>query len=208
MPPFSLLYLPPISWFAAVARLDVLPLEAFEHYQKGSYRNRVHIGSANDVQVLSVPLRKGKNERQPIQAVEIDNTRAWQRQHFRSIRAAYGAAPFWLHYADRLEPHYTRPYDTLWAFNRDLLDTTTQLLGWHAKPILETTAYHPIAQYPEATPPIFSPRQPAALPYYPQIFEYKHGFRSDLSILDALFCLGKSTGAYLEACPAIFASNK
>ena len=202
-------YLPPIEVFAYYAKADTILLEACEHYQKRSYRNRCHIVGANGVQRLSVFLEKGKNSRMPIKEVQLAFHQAWPRQHWKSIRSAYGNAPFFLYYSDAIEAIYKEKHQSLWAFSLSLLQCVFELLQWD-KSIHETEVYQ--KEYPSS---IVDIRQ-AVLPdnlddkevnllgkevEYPQVFRERHGFIGNLSILDLLFCMGPQSELYLKAYP-------
>ena len=202
---FSLPCLPPVSWCAAVWRRENIKIEACEHYQKGSLRNRYHIAGPNGVQRLSIPLAKGKHQQTPIREVRIAGDEAWQRQHWRSIRTAYGNAPLFEHYADELLVFYERPYSFLFDFNLDLLHwTLTKKSGWTGCITLTETwqppaGYSPAEDLREAFPgdhgawPEFFRPAP-----YPQVFEDRFGFLPNLSVLDLLFCCGKRGAEVLE----------
>lgn len=175
-----LYHLPPVSWFASVWSCDRLVVEACEHYQKGSFRNRCHIAGPNGVQRLSIPLKKGKHNQMPIREVRIAYDEPWQVRHWRSIRTAYGNAPFFEHYADDLAPYYEKRYTFLFDLNLELLRLILQQkLGWQGEIALSTS--YIMAELPDTLPL-----------RYPQVFEDKHGFLPDLSILDLLFCCGKN----------------
>ena len=53
-------YMPPISSFWLMNNSDKIIIEHCENYQKKSTRNRSKILGVNGVDVLSVPLKKGK----------------------------------------------------------------------------------------------------------------------------------------------------
>lgn len=199
-------YLPPIEVFAYYARADTIFLEACEHYQKRSYRNRCHIVGANGVQRLSIFLEKGKNSKMPVKEVKLAFHQAWPQQHWRSLRSAYGNAPFFLHYSDAIEAVYKEGHQSLWAFNISLLKCVFELLQWD-KRIHETEVYQ--KEYPS---PIVDIRK-TVLPEkfiddvmnsigtsreYPQVFRERHGFIGNLSILDLLFCMGPQCELYLR----------
>lgn len=202
---FALPYLPPVSWCAAVWNREKIDLEACEHYQKGSLRNRCHIAGPNGIQRLSIPLAKGKHQQTPIREVRIASDEAWQRQHWRSIRTAYGNAPFFEHYADELVVFYERPYAFLFDFNLELLHwALVKKSGWKGD-IALTDAWHSPGAIPldedfreafpgshDAWPGFFQPA------HYPQVFEDRFGFLPNLSVLDLLFCCGKQGTEVLE----------
>ena len=83
-------------------------LEANENFNKQSYRNRTYILGANGKLALTVPVQKG-SQKTLITEVKIDYSADWNRQHWQSIKSAYGKSPFFIHYADFLEPIYENP---------------------------------------------------------------------------------------------------
>lgn len=183
-------YLPPISWCAALWNSPDIEIEACEHYQKGSFRNRCHIAGPNGMQRLSIPLAKGKNQQMPIREVRISYDETWQRLHWRSIKTAYGSAPFFEHYAPELQRFYEKRYEFLFDYNLELLHfALKKKMGWNGE-IKLSTAYS--TAIPATLTPPFEPGR------YPQVFEDKHGFLPDLSLLDLLFCYGKRGGEILE----------
>lgn len=193
----DLQYLPSIQWFSKIIGREVVYLESCEHYAKGSYRNRCHIACAQGLQRLSIPLKKGKNAQKPISEVEIAYETAWQAQHWQSIQSAYGKAPFFEYYSDDLKPFYTKKYEKLWDFNYGLLQVLIDLVGVEVtfKPTetyqLETD--ESILDFRGGVHPNVKKELPDAdfvIKPYAQIFEEKHGFLPNLSILDALFCKG------------------
>lgn len=190
IPVLTTAYLPPVSWCAVAWNSKAVELEAHEHYQKGSLRNRCHIAGPNGVQRLSIPLEKGKHRQMPIREVRIAYDEPWQRQHWRSITTAYGNAPFFEHYADGVFAFYDRKYTFLFDYNLDFLTFILQKkLGWPGEIRLTESFRPPQAGYPEAIESAIR---------YSQVFEDRHGFLPDLSVLDLLFCCGKTGREILE----------
>lgn len=200
----ELYYLPSVEVFAHYAKAEHIILEGQEHYQKGSYRNRAHIVGANGLQRLSIPLAKGKHSQMPIQAVSLSYDEPWHKQHWASIKSAYGNAPFFLYYADELADFYEHKQQHLWAFNKDLLERIFQLLQWD-KQLSITNEYQKeyesdcIDIRRKISPKQFKQQQNSdAFGAYPQVFSERHGFIANLSILDLLFCMGPQTDLYLQ----------
>lgn len=192
----ELFYWPPVSWLALARQADILWIEACEHYQKGSYRNRCYIAGPNGVQRLSVPLQKGKNRQMPIRDVRIAYDMPWQRSHWRTIRTAYGSAPFFEHFADEVAIFFEERYDFLFDLNYNILLFLTQKMNFRAEIRLTERYTAPSEQGAENA--VFDARgqiawsQPPVVPLvrYPQVFEERFGFQPDLSSLDLLFCYG------------------
>lgn len=202
-PLLSLPYLPPVAWFAVAHRGAGAVLEVHENYQKGSLRNRCYIAGPNGPQRLGIPLEKGKHRQMPIREVRIAYDEPWQRLHWRSIRTAYGNAPFFAHYADTLAPFFEKKYPFLFDLNYELLCWLLQKMESrirlaHSKDFAPKNRQAPAGDYREA----FGP-EPADWPEgfvparYPQVFMEKNGFLPNLSALDLLFCTGKQAGEIL-----------
>lgn len=198
----ELQYLPSVRYFQLLAHYPLVLIEQHEHFTKGSYRNRCHIAGANGIIRLSIPLLKGKNQQCPIKEVELAYYEPWPAQHWGSVRSAYGRAPFFEEYADILQPLFEAPGALLFDFNWKLLHTLSRLLQLPCEFRL-TESYEP--SYPSEVLDDFrntiSPKAPPASlnRAYPQLFEDRHGFLPDLSILDLLFCMGPEAAAYLRA---------
>ena len=151
-------FLPCVGVFQHYAQAETIVLEAHENYQKGSYRNRCHILGANGLQRLSLPLAKGKNNQLNIREVQLSHEQDWPRQHWQSIRSAYGNAPFFFYYADQIEASIRHETSSLWDYNYGLLQTIFQLLQWDKK-LASSSAYLPKqADQPGDIRALFSPK--------------------------------------------------
>jgi hypothetical protein len=174
-------YLPPLAWFAEAARTGTILLEGHEHYQKGSTRNRCTIAGPNGPQRLSIPLEKGKHQQTPIREVRIAYTENWPLVHWRSIRTAYGNAPFFEYFGDDLDAIYQKRPTFLFDFNLLLLEFVLQKTKWPFG-IAYTDAYRSNA--------LSSTDAYVAKPY-PQVFQDRYGFQPGLSVIDGLMCSGR-----------------
>lgn len=192
-------YFPSVAWCAAVWNEQMVAIDAAEHYQKGSLRNRCYLASPNGPQRLSIPLQKGKHQQTPIRDVRIAYDQPWQRQHWRSILAVYGNAPFFEHYADDFRPFFERQWGFLFDLNQALLELIlTHKLGWSGDWGLQNNFIPPedwlhgsdfrgqIAARAQGWPAWYFPKR------YPQVFEERTGFLPNMSVLDLLFCCGKT----------------
>jgi hypothetical protein len=192
----DLQYLPCLEYFACLISYENVLIEAHEHFQKQSYRNRCHILTASKVATLSVPVLKS-NSKQLIRDVQVDYSQKWVTDHWRSISSAYGKAPFFEHYADFFEKIYTKKYKYLFDLNSELLTICLSLLKLSKKinftgeyikstePALDDlrSVIHPKKEY--NTSNLYTPVR------YRQNFG--NNFVSNLSIIDLLFCEGPQT---------------
>lgn len=209
----ELQYLPSIQYFSKLSFFETTLIEQHENYLKGTYRNRCHIVGANGIQRLSIPLQKGKNERQSIRDVRISDHTHWQAQHWNSIKSAYGKSPYFEYYADEIEPFYKKKYEFLFDWNWDLMNCVIDCLSIDCelkltKRFIKKTEdiissdnlSHIIdfrnsispKKHRQKEDPHFKPTK------YAQVFEEKHGFVPNLSILDLLFCVGPESYRILD----------
>lgn len=192
---FDLLYLPPVAYFARLAQHEEVQLEVWSPYLKGTYANRCVIASANGLLMLSVPLLSGKYL-QAVGQVQIAYHEPWPRRHWRSIHDAYRSAPFFEHYAEYFEPCFEAQPALLQDWNLALLRAALQALNLNI-------AFSLTSQYNAAPAGAADLRkafqykarlqgQDAVIQVvpYPQVFQDRHGFLPNLSILDLIFCAG------------------
>ena len=160
-------YFGPVQWYQKLYRYDHCLIEQYDSYQKQTYRNRCIVATANGLQALTVPVEVN-GEKCLVKDVRISDHNNWRRVHWNALMSAYSESPFFDYYADDIRPFFEKRYDYLVDFNEAIR---------HAK--------HP---QPDSD---FEPR-----PYW-QVFSSKHGFLSNLSILDLLFCMGPESIFYL-----------
>jgi hypothetical protein len=201
---FSIAYMPPLSYFAAIYRHSGYMIERHEHYNKQSYRNRCRIMTANGPHDLVIPVRR-PGGKVLIRDVMIDNDYAWQSLHWRTIGSAYRNSPFFEYYEDDIAPFYHRSFTRLFDFNLEILRSLLNLLEINRSPNLTGEfladypekvldlrySLHPKNKSRQQLPPGF-----VCKPYH-QVFDARYPFEPDLSILDLLFNTGPSARQHL-----------
>lgn len=195
-------YLPCLDYVSGLMQFRHVRLEAHEHYQKQSYRNRCYVRSANGVDGLTVPVQAGTRH-WPIREVRIDNEQRWQPHHWRCLRAAYGKAPFFEYYGPEFEPVYQKTWTYLFELSHELLTICLNLLGLRL-PISLTDWYDkklPVGLFDARSR--VNPRNGPESYVFHQPVPYAQNFGQDfvpnLSILDLLFCQGPAAGDVLKA---------
>jgi hypothetical protein len=198
-------YFGPIQWYQKLCRYDQTLIEQYDSYQKQTYRNRCVIATANGLQALTVPVEhdtlNNKNEILKVKDLRISDHNNWRRIHWNALQSAYNESPFFDYYADDIRPFFEKKYEYLVDFNEAIRQTVCNLLDIHPEVSYTTDFsrqpsdiddYREVinAKHPQADAD-FQPRR------YWQVFEGKHGFQSNLSILDLLFNMGNEAVFYL-----------
>jgi hypothetical protein len=189
---FCLHYLPNIEWYCNFIRYEKVYLERHENFEKSSYRNRCEILGANGPLTLSVPILGGRDHHRSYTATEIFYNNNWQRIHWNSIMSAYGKTPFFEYYAPLFNKHYCERKTLLFDLNMGLLLEINTILKLKIAVELTETYQKDITESIDQRI-----LQPIELSRYYQAFENKHGFVSNLSILDLIFHEGPNATRYL-----------
>ncbi len=205
-----------------VDRKNILPtplsssivfIEACENYQKQSYRNRCSFYGADGVQTLSFPIvHENGTHKNLISEVKVDYRKPWVLQHKRAITSAYGTSAYFEYYKDEL-------FAILDSQPENLLDLNTSLLQFFIEKIGLKAEIHFTEEFScdgsalvngertvcEDLREVIHPKRQNDIlsslglekPYF-QVFSPKHGFKSDLSIMDLLFNEGPDSILFLK----------
>jgi len=197
----STAYFPPVQYFSKLKLFENIIIENDENYIKQTYRNRCKIYSANGTLTLSIPVKKGPDLKTKIKDCEIDYSTDWQNTHYRAIKSAYGKSPFYEFYIDDLMFVFTDKHKYLYELNLQIIDIVLENLGMENK-IRVNKDYINDPSFPDYREKI-APKSKWEDPCfkqkkYIQIFENKHGFKENLSILDLLFNEGPNSVMVLE----------
>jgi WbqC-like protein family len=117
----DLQYISPISSIKILLNQTDIGFPLYEPYRKMSFLNRAVIPAANGLTTLSIPLVGGRENRQILREVRIDNTQDWQIRHWRTICSAYRRSPWFEYYEAGLSALYQTPFDLLYQWNMELL---------------------------------------------------------------------------------------
>jgi hypothetical protein len=186
-------YFPPISYFVQILEQDTIVIEAWENYQKQTYRNRCAILSANKINILSIPVIK-PHQNVLIREIKIDYSQKWLNVHWRGIASAYGKAPFFEHYGDFFREILYKRNHFLFDLNMELLTLCLKLLG--VKRTIKLSDGFNIS----GTETNVRDKRNVIHPKGSRIFTtdnycqvFGRDFVPDLSILDLLFCEGNNS---------------
>lgn len=194
-------YFPSISHFVAMAQSEEITFEVEDNFQKQTNRNRTYIYSPNGIQLLNIPVKHSKLSHQKTKDIQIENDFDWQKQHFKSLEAAYRSSPFFEYFEDDIRPIFEKKHNFLLDLNFETLDFITKSM--RLKLDYKTTVeYFQEVDSNKVTDFRFlanGKKDNSIFESYTQVFDDKYGFINNLSVLDLLFNEGKFALDYLKS---------
>lgn len=193
-------YFPSISNFAAMVQSESITFEVADNFQKQTNRNRTYIYNPNGIQLLNIPVKHSKESHQKTKDIKIETDFDWQKQHFKSLEAAYRSSPFFEYFEDDIRPIFEKKQLFLLDLNFEIvallskcfrikLDYTTTTEYFHEVDTETTTDLRALVN---------GKKDLSIFENYTQVFDDKHGFINNLSVLDLLFNEGKYAMDYLK----------
>lgn len=193
-------YFPSISHFVAMAQSDSITFEMEDNFQKQTNRNRTYIYSPNGIQLLNIPIKHSNLSHQKTKDIKIEQEFDWQKQHFKSLEAAYRSSPFFEYFEDDLLPIFQKKHTFLMDLNFEALEITAKCLRMKLE-FGTTTEYFQEIENSEITDfryLVNGKKDHSLFEPYTQVFDDKHGFLNNLSVLDLLFNEGRYAMDYLK----------
>ena len=191
-------YFSPVSQYGMIVQAKKIDFEVVDNFQKQTYRNRCYIYGANGKQLLTVPIKHSKSRtKQKTRDIKIKLDSHWQKQHFKSFKTAYNSSPFFEFYEDELAPIFEKKYQYLHDLNFDTFEFVNQALELNlsyqitTKYELDHESDFRVLSQVKHHPNFYQET-------YNQVFNYKHGFLNNLSILDLIFMEGPNSVNFLE----------
>ena len=190
-------YFPSISHYTAMIQADTITFEVEDNFQKQTNRNRMYIYSPNGVQMLNIPIKHNKERHQKYKDIKIENAFGWQKNHFKSLEAAYRTSPFFEYFEDDILPIFEKNKEFLMDLNFEIFEIINNCLGI-SLPFSKTEEYfHEVTDYTDFRFLANGKKDNFINEPYTQVFEEKEGFIANLSILDLLFNEGRHAKDYL-----------
>ncbi len=190
----------PISWYVLYAESN-FTLSDDEYFQKQTYRNRFDILIGNGVQTLTVPVESTGGERTLLRDIRISPEYNGKKM-LQAIRSAYGNSAMYDFVEHELEILFLKEEKFLFEFNMRAHEWACR---WFPTIPKERLIASKIPEERLAEPKIHFVKEiegerwkqrgtrPVELKSYPQVFADRFPFEKDLSILDAIFNLGKTS---------------
>jgi len=194
-------YFPSISHFAAIVQAEKVTFEMEDNFQKQTNRNRTYIYSPNGIQLLNIPVKHSKIAHQKTKDIQIENDFDWQKQHFKSLEAAYRSSPFFEYFEDDLLPIFEKKHSFLMDLNLEVFDLITRCLRMKIEYNSTTEYVHEIEsnEISDFRYLANGKKDQSQFESYTQVFDDKFGFINNLSVLDLVFNEGKFAVDYLKS---------
>jgi len=197
----STAYAGPVYYYGLLAKFDDVFIELHENFPKQTIRNRCEIYGANGKMTLSIPVIRGRTHKVSIKDLKISYDIDWQKQHFKSIESAYRHSPFYDYYIDIIHELFFRKYQFLCDLNLFLTEKINDAIDLNVNLKITDKFINPVdneQDFRYSKPGNnFINNLPIKFPEYYQVFSDRHGFISNLSILDLLFNEGPNSLDYL-----------
>ena len=193
-------YFPNIAHFVAMVKAKDILFEVDDNFLKQTYRNRSYIYGANGKLVLNIPVVHSQKNHRKYKDVKIFNEEKWQNSHWKSLYSAYRTSPFFEYYEDDIHPLFSKKTNYILDFNFKCfevicdcmqLDINTSKTKSYQLEVKNTKDFRFLVNAKKEISQSFNS--------YTQVFNNKHGYISNLSILDLLFNEGPNTLNYLES---------
>ncbi|MBP6425511.1 MAG: WbqC family protein, partial [Flavobacterium sp.] len=149
----------------------------------------------------NIPVKHSKIAHQKTKDIQIENDFDWQKQHFKSLEAAYRSSPFFEYFEDDLLPIFEKKHNFLMDLNLEVFDLITRCLRMKIE-YTKTTEYLHEINSNEITDFRFlanGKKDLSQFESYTQVFDDKFGFINNLSVLDLVFNEGKFALDYLKS---------
>jgi len=187
-------YFPNIHQFTQIIKANNILFEVSDNYQKQTFRNRTYIYGANGKLGLFIPVIHTHKQRELFKDVKISYESNWMDLHLKSLQSAYRSSPYFEYFEDDFIKLYSKKEKFLVDFNIKCIKLISNLLDIDLNFKISN-------EYIEKTNEIIDLRglsnarkqKTIETPKYIQVFESKHGYLNNLSILDLIFSEGKNS---------------
>lgn len=187
-------YFPNIHQFTQIIKANNILFEVSDNYQKQTFRNRTYIYGANGKLGLFIPVIHTHKQRELFKDVKISYESNWMDLHLKSLQSAYRSSPYFEYFEDDFIKLYSEKEKFLVDFNIKCIKLISVLLDLDLNFKISN-------EYIEKTNEIIDLRglsnarkqKTIETPKYIQVFESKHGYLNNLSILDLIFSEGKNS---------------
>ncbi|MDB5193332.1 MAG: WbqC family protein [Segetibacter sp.] len=191
-------YFPTIDWFKIVKQNTDICILLYEYYRKASFRNRAIISGSNALIALSIPIKGGRERKEWLNEVEVNDVTNWRANHWRAIESSYRKAPFFEFYNEIVKNLIFSKHVRLVELNKEIIVKLCTVLKISPFSFDCGEQSEISVQHKDLILPKNFQDQADWKPKYSQVFEEKNGFQQNLSILDLLFNEGPNAANLLD----------
>ncbi|MDH4474288.1 MAG: WbqC family protein [Fluviicola sp.] len=189
---FPTAYFGSIAYFQQVLQHESVTVEVWDTFPKQTFRNRCVILGAQGPLRLTLPVEKPNGSKTLTNDVLVVESDDWRNNHWRAIKSAYAAAPYFDHYSREIEALIFTRERNLATYNRLITETIAGLFD-HSITMECTTDYLTTSDNtPDFRTVDFESTDISgfiSIPYTQVSFQ-ESNFHKNPSILDLLFCDG------------------
>ena len=193
-------YFGPIQYYSKLFRYDEIGMERYDNYVKQTFRNRCVIMTTNGPQSLTIPIEGFDGSKCLMRDIRMSDHGNWRHLHLNALESAYGVSPYYEFYIDEIRSFFERRWTYLYDYNLEIYMKMCDFID--IRPNIVSTSEYVKSDEVDDFRDSIRPKHPlpdasfTSRPYY-QVYQQKHGFVENLSILDLLFNMGPEGIFYL-----------
>jgi hypothetical protein len=158
----------------------------------------MYIYSPNGIQMLNIPVKHSQEIHQKTKDIKLETAFDWQKQHFKSLEAAYRSSPFFEYFEDELVPIFEKKHTYLLDLNFQTIEIVSRFLRLDLKFDKTEEYFSQNPNHDDFRILANGKKDNSILEPYKQVFDDKVGFLNNLSVLDLLFNEGRYALDYLK----------
>jgi hypothetical protein len=185
----DLQYIPCVNWIINSIEYKHIKILLLDESPKMSFRNKTYVLGSNGLITLSIPIKGGRDKKQLVKDIKINNNYNWQVLHWKTIESCYKKAPYFEHFEHVLKPFYQTQYEFLFDFNFKMISKIFSICKIESKielindNIFEFDKEELTDLRNQITPKNYLS---SSCYKYSQVFEDKIGFQQNVSCIDLL----------------------
>jgi len=182
-------YFPNIEHFNQILNSDSLYFEINDFYQKQTHRNRTSIYGSNGKLNLAIPVKYSYKNKEKLKDIKICNDTEWQKTHLKSIQISYRSSPYFEFFEDYFSEIFEKKEKFLIDISIKSIELIFQILELELNYSF-TKKYKAKYHLSNDLRNISNRKREGAkniIQRYPQVFDNRHGYIQNLSVLDLIF---------------------
>ena len=143
----------------------------------------MYIYSPNGIQLLNIPIKHSKTAHQKTKEVKLETAFDWQKQHFKSLEAAYRTSPFFEYFEDDIIPIFQKKHTFLMDLNMETIAIVSKCIGIEFDYNETDEYFHTVTDKIDLRNLINGKKDTSVFEPFTQVFVEKYGYLNNLSIL-------------------------